>query len=170
MTLLDEATPLCNDELPLAEQKICAHCAKPFTARSGSGGSQQKFCSADCRLGFHSNPSVAQRSPALNAVPTLPAVIQPAEKDAPAATPEAEPSNWYWSVPRQDEIACMATTDGEIEIEQNDRRVFVTRGNAVLLARNILYAAGFKGVLIATCVGGGYADVEDGDLPEHFED
>jgi hypothetical protein len=71
----------------------------------------------------------------------------------------------------------MATTDGEIEIEQisplgdsNDRRVFVTRGNAVQLARNILFAAGFKGVLIATCVGGGYADVEDGDLPEHFED
>jgi hypothetical protein len=48
--------------------------------------------------------------------------------------------------------------------------VFVTRGNAVQLARNILFAAGFKGVLIATCVGGGYADVEDGDLPEHFED
>jgi hypothetical protein len=40
MTLLDEANALRNNEfeLPLGEQKICPQCAKPFTARSGSGG------------------------------------------------------------------------------------------------------------------------------------
>jgi hypothetical protein len=39
----------------------------------------------------------------------------------------------------------------------------------VRLARCILWAAGFKSVLIATGDGGGgYRDIEDGDLPEHF--
>jgi hypothetical protein len=89
MTLLNEAGALRNNEfeLSLGEQKICPQCAKPFTARSGSGGSKQKFCSTDCRLGFHNKPSVAQRSPACDAATPLVAVTQPAEKDAPAAAP-----------------------------------------------------------------------------------
>ena len=75
----------------------------------------------------------------------------------------------------------MATTDGNIEIEQvgplanlgdsENQRISVTRGNAVRLARNILFAAGFESVLIATTKGGrGYYDVEDGDLPENVDE
>jgi hypothetical protein len=103
---------------------------------------------------------------------TLPAVIPPKPKDA----PEAPPDDFCWSVPHQNRIECSPTMDDEIEIEQlsplgesENTRIFVTRSNAVQLARSILYAAGFKGVLIATTDGGGgYSDVEDGGLPEHF--
>jgi hypothetical protein len=109
---------------------------------------------------------------------TLPAVMGPAKQDAPAATSEEDHSNWCWSVPHQARIECAATVDGEVEIEQinplgvsDNQRIWVSRGNAVQLARNILFATGFKGILIATTDGGGgYRDVEDGDLPKHFED
>jgi len=108
---------------------------------------------------------------------TLPAVIQPAKQDAPVGTPdEDDPSNWCWSVPDQARIECAATVDGEVEIEQisplgesENQRIWVTRGNAVQLARHILFATGFKSVLIATAGAGGYRDLEDGALPEHFE-
>jgi hypothetical protein len=36
-----------------AEPRSCKKCGNPFTPRSGSGGSVQRFCCADCRLSFH---------------------------------------------------------------------------------------------------------------------
>jgi hypothetical protein len=93
-------------------------------------------------------------------------------KDEPADTAE----DICWVVPFQPRIECWATNEDEIEIEQispihedENIRIDVARSNAVRLARCILWAAGFNSVLIATSDGGGgYRDVEDGDLPEHF--
>jgi hypothetical protein len=49
------------------------------------------------------------------------------------------------------------------------RKVGPAIPTAPRLARSILWAAGFKGPLIATYdSGGGYCDAEDGELPEHF--
>jgi hypothetical protein len=135
MTLLDEASALRNNEfeLPLDEQKICPQCAKPFTARSGSGGSKQKFCSADCRLGFHNNPSVAQRSPALNAATPL---VQPAEKDAPAATPK----DFDWGndedivLREQQSIAIYRNMHGGLVIRQERRRWDEDEDTCIIIA------------------------------------
>jgi hypothetical protein len=177
MGALRETIPIDNThgELPLSEPTTCEQCGKTFEPRSGSGGKAQRFCSTKCRAAFHAHAQRGQRSPTYSAPQTLPAVIPPAKKDEPAATPADDPSNWCWSVPDQARIECSATVGGEIEIEQinplgdsENQRIFVTRGNAVQLARHILYVAGFKSVLIATYVTGGYCDVEDGDLPEHF--
>jgi hypothetical protein len=85
-------------------------------------------------------------------------------------------ADYCWAVPSQARIECWATNEDEIEIEQTSPvhedeniRIDVARSNAVRLARCILWAAGFKSVLIATGDGGGgYRDIEDGDLPEHF--
>jgi hypothetical protein len=78
-----------------------------------------------------------------------------------------------WGIPSQDRIECSATNDDEIEIEQispvhpdENVRIHVARSNAVRLARSVLFAAGFKSVLIATADGGGLCDLEDGAVPE----
>jgi hypothetical protein len=157
-------------------RKICEQCAKPFEPRSRSGGKPQRFCSPPCRAAYHaSERQRGQRSPTLDAPSTLPAVIQPKPGPAPAATDEG----YCWAVPQQARIECWLTNDDEVEIEETSEqhdsenvRITVTRGNAVQLARSILFAAGFKTVLIATAVKGGYCycDVEDGNLPEQFYD
>jgi hypothetical protein len=119
-----------------------------------------------------SQPQRGQRNPT-SIAQNLPAVLdRPKLKDAPAAISE----DYCWVVPFQPRIECSLTNDDEIEIEQispihedENIRIHVARSNAVRLARCILWAAGFKSVLIATGDGGGgYSDVEDGDLPEHF--
>jgi hypothetical protein len=156
---------LFDDNKPLCDQ-----CDKPFEPRSKSGGKPQRFCSSECRFEFHTQRG--QRSPTCIAE-NLPAVLdQPRPKDEPADTAE----DICWVVPFQPRIECWATNEDEIEIEQispihedENIRIDVARSNAVRLARCILWAAGFKSVLIATSDGGGgYRDVEDGDLPEHF--
>jgi hypothetical protein len=173
---LDAASELFADNAA-QESKPCEQCGQPFEPRSGAGGSRQRFCSTECRHAFRTNdrqanPSAQPARPARSHVAGLPAVIPPAEKDAPADTPEDR----CWSVQEQSRIECSATVDNEIEIEQlsplhpdENVRIHVARSNAVRLARCILFATGFKSVLIATGDGGGgYSDVEDGDLPERF--
>jgi hypothetical protein len=157
------------------ESKPCEQCGRSFEPRSGSGGSPQRFCGPDCRLAFHNEGQRSQRSPACSASPTLPAVLPPPKKDEPEAAAEDDQSDWCWSIPQQSRIECSANVDGEVEIEQisplgdsDNQRIFVTRGNAVRLARHVLFAAGFKAILIATHERGGYCDLEDGDLPERF--
>jgi hypothetical protein len=160
---------------------LCDQCGEPFEPRSKSGGKPQRFCSPECRAAFHTQPQRGQRSPTCDATTTLPAVIQPEEKcervTAAKDSDRCEDGSGYcWAVPSQDRIECSPTNDDEIEIEQispvhadENVRIHVARSNAVRLARCILWAAGFKSVLIATGDGGGgYRDVEDGDLPEHF--
>jgi hypothetical protein len=166
-----------GDKTAATPTTLCRQCSKPFEPRSGSGGKPQRFCSTDCRTAFHgAEPQRAQRSPTCSNVAQLPAVIQPAKKDGSAGTAEDDSSNWCWSVPYQARIECSATNDDEIEIEEisdldesENVRIVLARSNAVRLARSILYAAGFRSILIATGAKGGYCDVEDGGLPEHFE-
>jgi hypothetical protein len=158
---------LFDDNKPLCDQ-----CGKPFEPRSKSGGKVQRFCSPECRTAFHNEPQRGQRSPTCIAQ-NLPAVLdRPKLKDAPAATGE----DYCWVVPFQPRIECSQTNDDEIEIEEispihedENVRIHVARSNAVRLARAILFATGFKSVLIATLDGGGgYTDIKDGSLPEQF--
>jgi hypothetical protein len=50
-----------GDAIQLIEQRACDRCGKPFMPRTGSGGSVQRFCSADCRLSFHTERLRSQR-------------------------------------------------------------------------------------------------------------
>jgi hypothetical protein len=174
--MLDTTTRVDPASLFDDSKPLCDQCDKPFEPRSKSGGKPQRFCSPECRAAFHTQPQRGQRSPTCSAITALPAVIEPAEKDAPASPAADDSADYCWAVPSQASIECSPTNDDEIEIEQispvhedENVRIHVARSNAVRLARCILWAAGFKSVLIATGDGGGgYRDVEDGDLPEHF--
>jgi hypothetical protein len=55
MTLLDQAN--IDDVNP----PLCERCNKPFTARSGSGGKPQRFCSSECRTASHTDSQRSQR-------------------------------------------------------------------------------------------------------------
>jgi len=87
--------------------------------------------------------------------------------------PQNEPAEQHcWSIEPQAEVCVLAVNDGSIEIEQkspmgkdDDQRIFVAAQNAVRLARMILFAAGFKNIVIATGMGGGFVDIEDGYEP-----
>lgn len=46
---------------PMEQQRACERCGAPFTPRSGSGGSFQRFCCTDCRLSFHKERLRSQR-------------------------------------------------------------------------------------------------------------
>ena len=162
---------LFDDNKPLCDQ-----CGEPFEPRTGNGGKPQRFCNSECRIAFHNEPQRGQRSPTCIA-PSLPAPLEePKPKDASAATGEDDSADYCWAVPSQTRIECSQTNDDEIEIEQispvhedENIRIDVARSNAVRLARCILWAAGFKSVLIATGDGGGgYTDIKDGNLPEQF--
>jgi hypothetical protein len=41
--------------------RSCERCGGPFEPRSGSGGSAQRFCCTECRLGFHKERLRCQR-------------------------------------------------------------------------------------------------------------
>jgi hypothetical protein len=43
------------------DPRSCQRCGKSFEPRSGSGGSFQRFCCSDCRLGFHKERLRCQR-------------------------------------------------------------------------------------------------------------
>jgi hypothetical protein len=58
---------------------VCEQCDTPFAKRKGSGGSAQRFCSAQCRQASHTNAQRGQRNPACDAA------------TPPAATPIADP-------------------------------------------------------------------------------
>lgn len=83
---------------------------------------------------------------------------------------------FYWAIPRQHAIECRALAGGDVEIWQEGQHgdddasiVRVAAGNVVMLARHLLYAAGFKSITIATHVPGeGMEDVEDGSLAATF--
>jgi len=154
----------------------CDQCGNPFEPRSKSGGKPQRYCSPECRAAFHKQSQRGQRSPTCSAITALPAITEPTPSGASAGPAEDASADCYSAVPFQARIECWATNDDEIEIEEispvhedENIRIHVAKSNAVRLARCILWAAGFKSVLIATGDGGGgYSDVEDGNLPEHL--
>jgi hypothetical protein len=87
----------------------------------------------------------------------------------------ADETDFVWVIPSQLEITTRALTNGGVEIWQDGQfgadeavTIHVAAHNAVQLARSILWAAGFKTVLIATGGAGGWSDVEDGDTPDNF--
>jgi hypothetical protein len=84
----------------------------------------------------------------------------------------------FWPIPRQATIECREQPDGGVEIWQegqhggaDDTIIHVAAGNSVMLARHILYAAGFRTVGIYTHEKGeGNIDLENGDLASNFYD
>jgi hypothetical protein len=148
----------------------CEHCGNPFQPRKRSGGKPQKYCSEECRRAYKPNAGQCEPTPAQRE--TLPVPPEP----KPAPEPPSDDIGWYWSLPYQARIEVARTTADEIEIEEHspvhpdeNSRIIIARSNAVRLARCILFAAGFQSVLIARRGKGGYSDLEDGSLPEHFE-
>lgn len=88
-------------------------------------------------------------------------------------------TNGCWRIPRQAQIECSLTADLQtVEIEQEGQhggpdddggRIHVNRGNAVQLAKHILWAAGFQNVGIYTMTPAGNVDLEDGDIAEQID-
>jgi hypothetical protein len=92
--------------------------------------------------------------------------------------PEEDPNmQQYWHIPHQAGIECRALTNGGVEIWQEGQHganedviIHVAAGNVVMLARHLLYAAGFRSIGIYTYEKGGNVDVEDGHLASNFYD
>ena len=82
----------------------------------------------------------------------------------------------FWSVPAQTAIECRARENGSVELWQGTNEadagdvICIAAGNAVMLARHILYAAGFVAVGIYTHTRSGNVDIADGDLAGSFYD
>jgi hypothetical protein len=83
----------------------------------------------------------------------------------------------FWPIPRQATIECREQPGGGVEIWQEGQHggadetiIHVAAGNAVMLARHILYAAGFLTVGIYTHEKAGNVDLENGDLASNFYD
>ena len=144
----------------------CRHCVELFEPRQRSGGKPQQFCSSACRFAFHQRGQRDELGPTCNSPSAEPST-------ATHFDPQNEPAEQHcWSIEPQAEVCVLAVNDGSIEIEQkspmgkdDDQRIFVAAQNAVRLARMILFAAGFKNIVIATGMGGGFVDIEDGYEP-----
>lgn len=87
----------------------------------------------------------------------------------------AEGGNYYWHIPHQARIECRALTDGGVEVWQEGQNgsseevtIHVAAANVVMLARHLLYAAGFKSIGIYTHERGGNVDIEDGHLASNY--
>ena len=95
----------------------------------------------------------------------------------PVNEPEPEEEETFWCIPPQAEIEISKLPGGAVRIHQvpgpgtqsEGETITVAQNNAVALARRILWAAGWQAVLIAAGSGGGYVDVNDGDIPGDFE-
>ena len=119
--------------------KTCEGCGNKFQPRNGSGGSAQRFCSADCRGSFHKSQR-SQRAPACNEQTLLPAVIEPPESEnEPQATPEPS-GDFDWNdtdrvvLTEQRETAIYWNTNGDLVIRQarwpdDDVWVIITEGS-----------------------------------------
>jgi predicted nucleic acid-binding Zn ribbon protein len=59
-----------QQQLSLDGKQSCDRCGAPFSPRRSRGGSQQRFCSSDCRMTFHKERQRTQRR-ASYAGPTL---------------------------------------------------------------------------------------------------
>lgn len=149
----------------------CEQCGEWFKPRAGRGGRAQKFCSAKCRTD-HNNEHRGKQA-AMD-------IIKAALASSPRAERKTtrEPSEWEGRIPRQAETWVKTIKDGahfNVEVVQESNaaegteRIFVTAGNAVGLARCILWAAGFHAVGIYACVDGGNADLEDGATADQFD-
>jgi hypothetical protein len=60
-----------------ADLRSCDWCGGLFTPRSGTGGSPQRFCSANCRLSFHAEGQRGQHRPVCSALDMPAGIPQP---------------------------------------------------------------------------------------------
>jgi hypothetical protein len=60
-----------------ADLRSCDRCGTLFTPRNGTGGSPQRFCSANCRVSFHAEGQRGQHRPACSALDMPPGIPQP---------------------------------------------------------------------------------------------
>jgi len=81
----------------------------------------------------------------------------------------------YWHIPSQARIECRALTDGGVELWQEGQHgsdeeviIHVAAANVVMLARHMLYAAGFQNIGIYTHEDDGNVDVDDGHLASNY--
>ena len=72
---LDKATDDSTTLGPAVAQvaSTCEHCTKPFTPRTGSGGTTQRFCSSACRKARHA--SVEAQRPTFRTPASEPSVV-----------------------------------------------------------------------------------------------
>jgi hypothetical protein len=60
---------IAEDAAGDATAPLCEQCSQPFNRRKASGDKPQRFCSAECRMAFHSeNRNVPQRAPTCSGV------------------------------------------------------------------------------------------------------
>jgi hypothetical protein len=76
-----------DDKPALNPQQRCDRCGTPFSPRWGSGGSRQRFCSSECRLGFHTQRQRMERRAAYIAPTTPPAGGQSTQNETPTREP-----------------------------------------------------------------------------------
>ena len=65
------------DKSALNPEQRCDRCGAPFSPRRSSGGSQQRFCSSDCRMTFHKERQRTQRRSSYAGPTSSPATAQP---------------------------------------------------------------------------------------------
>ena len=154
MTLLDHATPLFN---PDVDSPLCEQCNKPFTARSGSGGKPQRFCSTECRTASHGSQQSSQRqnddqnvgkTPTLETLGTLPHPVE-----------DSDWTKFDWAndedivLREQQSVAIYRNGQGSLVIRQERRWdqdedviIIVTAGNIDTFIDRLTDVAGFPSV------------------------
>jgi predicted nucleic acid-binding Zn ribbon protein len=70
-----------DDKSALNPEQRCDRCGAPFSPRRSSGGSQQRFCSSDCRMTFHKERQRTQRRASYAGPTSSPATAQPAANE-----------------------------------------------------------------------------------------
>ena len=95
---------------PQPEQR-CDLCDTPFSPRRGSGGSEQRFCSTECRMSFHKARQRTQRRAAYVAPETPTATSEPTSNE---------------SLPRQPAVAALLPWETAVlDIANCERTEFV---------------------------------------------
>lgn len=162
--MLDRTT-----ELPIETEnlKICERCGSEFTARQGSGGKPQRFCSTDCRQAFHATARTAgmcdpaddldsqrsQRAPTCSGSALVPAVIpRPESENAPAGN--SEDFDWNDSpsvvLKEQPATAIYWNARGDLVIRQqgwpdDDSVILISENNAQAFLDKLCDAMGIPG-------------------------
>jgi hypothetical protein len=81
--------PVAEDVTRHVAALLCEECRQPFTKRTASGGTPERFCSPKCRADSETRPR-DQRSPTCS------------EAEAPPATPIADPTTITPQAPQRD--------------------------------------------------------------------
>jgi predicted nucleic acid-binding Zn ribbon protein len=106
-----EALHLEQQHLSLDDKQSCDRCGAPFSPRRSRGGSQQRFCSSDCRMTFHKERQRTRRTTSYAGPTTLPDSGKPTQNE---------------THPREPAVAALHPWEtGVIDIANCDRIEFV---------------------------------------------